>query len=107
MNSLSNAPKTLGYVPLDALHILACEKVPVANVKALLPRKYLESLEQNQKIASCCRHPENHEIEAWYSCPSERDKKTPDIYKFHCTCGRVHVRFCVGGGDKRPFWQTR
>jgi hypothetical protein len=31
----------------------------------------------------------------------------PDIYKFHCTCGRVHTRFCAGGGDSRPYWEVR
>ncbi len=73
----------------------------------LLPMKYVEGLEQNQQIASCCRHPENHDIEAWFSCEEERQKGTPDIYKMYCTCGRVHVRFCVGGGDVRPFWDAR
>ena len=85
-------------------HVLVCARYPVAKLQGLIPTKYIEALEQNQKIASCCRHPENHEIEAWKSNENE-DK--PDIYKFHCTCGRVHVRFCVGGGDVRPFWEVR
>ena len=85
-------------------HVLACPRQPVAKLGGLIPQKYIEALEQNQKIESCCRHPENHEIEAWYSKPEE---KTPDIYKFHCTCGKVHVRFCIGGGDVRPFWEVR
>lgn len=88
-------------------HILACPRHPVAKLFGLLPAKYIESLEQNQQIASCCRHPEDHEIEAWFSCEAEREKGTPDIYKNYCTCGRVHVRFCVGGGDVRPFWEVR
>ena len=62
-------------------HILACKRHPVAKLNGLLPAKYRESLEQNQQIASCCRHPENHEIEAWFSCEAERQKGTPDIYK--------------------------
>jgi hypothetical protein len=81
---------------------LACKRYPVKKLMALLPVKYLEALEQNQKIASCCRHPENHEIEAFKSKP---DEKAPDIYIFHCTCGKQHRRFCVGGGDVRPVWE--
>jgi len=54
-------------------------------------------------IASCCRHPENHEIEAF---KSRAEEKAPDVYVFHCNgCGRQHRRFCLGGGDERPFWE--
>lgn len=88
----------------NSSHVLACKRIKVSKVFQLLPVKFIEELEHNQKIASCCRHPENHDVEAWYSSP---DEKTPDIYKFHCTCGRVHTRFCVGGGDTRPFWEVR
>jgi hypothetical protein len=98
-------------------HHLACPRIAVPKVAAILPIKYIEALEHNQKIASCCRHPENHEIEAWYSSEADRDKGVPDIYIFHCTCGRRHVRFCVGGSqgsggdtvkeEKRPFWTVR
>lgn len=87
-------------------HILACKRYPANKLFGLLPVKYFEHLEQNQKIASCCRHPENHEVEAWYSCEAEREKGTPDVYKFHCTCGRTHVRFCVGSGE-RPYWDVK
>ena len=85
-------------------HRLACPRYPVAKLMDLLPEKYITELERNQKIASCCRHPENHLIEAWYSSPTET---VPDIYKNICSCGRVHVRFCVGNGDVRPFWSVR
>jgi hypothetical protein len=88
-------------------HILARARQPVAKVINRLPKRYIEALEQNQQIASCCRHPENHEIEAWYSSEADEEKGAPDIYKFHCTCGRVHVRFCVGGGEIRPFSEMR
>ncbi len=81
----------------------ACPRYPVAKLANLLPIKFIEALEQNQKIASCCRHPENHDIEAFKSHP---DEKAPDIYIFHCTCGRKHRRFCVGGGDVRPVWEV-
>ena len=94
--------KGLGHVPPS--HKLACKRYPVAKLANLIPVKYIEALEQNQKISSCCRHPENHEVEAFYSSESET---VPDIYKFHCPCGRTHVRFCVGGGDVRPFWDVR
>lgn len=85
-------------------HRLACPRYKVAKLAHLIPIKYIECLEHNQKIAHCCRHPENHEIEAWYSCEEE---KNPDIYIFYCTCGRRHIRFCCGGGDVRPFWSIR
>lgn len=81
----------------------ACPRYPVRKLKGLIPAKYIEALEQNQQIASCCRHPENHEIEAFKSHP---DEKAPDIYIFHCSCGKKHRRFCIGGGDVRPVWEV-
>lgn len=65
-------------------------------------RLYEKNLEQNQLLASCCRHPENHEIEGLKSHP---DEPVTDIYIFHCTCGRKHRRFMVGMGDERPEWK--
>jgi len=88
-------------------HILACKRVKAAQVWNLLPVKYIEGLEHNQQIASCCRHPENHDIEAWYSSEADAEKGVPDIYIFHCRCGRKHPRFCVGGGDTRPVWDVK
>ena len=97
-------------------HHLACPRYPVKHLSGLLPAKYIEALEQNQQIAHCCRHPENHEIEAFYSSDADRDRGVPDIYIFHCTCGRKHRRFCVGGSagsgpnatpEFRPFWEVR
>lgn len=88
-------------------HIMACPRVELVKVVKLLPEKYYQSLEQNQQISSCCRHPENHEIEAFYSCDEIKTKGVPDIYKNYCTCGRTHVRFCVGECDIRPFWEVR
>jgi len=85
-------------------HVVVSPRYSVAKLLGLLPAKYLEALEQNQKIASCCRHPENHEVEALKSRPEE---PAPDIYIFHCNCGRQHRRFCVGGGDVRPVWDVR
>jgi hypothetical protein len=84
-------------------HVLACPRHPVARLMHMLPVKYLEALEQNQQIPSCCRHPENHDIEAFKSKDTE---PVPDIYILHCTCGRRHTRFCVGSGE-RPFWEVR
>ena len=104
------------------MHVLACERVKVAKCPARIPIKYIEALEQNQQISSCCRHPENHDIEAFYSNEDEewRDKNPekdspnpPDIYIFHCdVCGRQHRRFCIGGNgggvvEDRPFWIMR
>jgi len=97
-------------------HVLACKRYPVAKLAHLIPLKYIEELEHNQQISSCCRHPENHEIEAFYSSAEERwrDKDSavdmpnpPDIYIFHCTCGKKHSRFCIGHDDVRPFWEVR
>jgi hypothetical protein len=89
-------------------HVLACARVKVAKIANMIPIKYIEALEQNQKISSCCRHPENHEIEAWHSNEQEAAaKRAPDIYIFHCGCGRAHRRFCVGGDDVRPMWECR
>lgn len=90
---------------LSATQVPACPKVKVADFPpGILPQKFFEYLEHNQKIASCCRHPENHEIEARKSHP---DELAPDIYVFHCTCGRKHRIFCVGAtDDHRPFWQA-
>jgi hypothetical protein len=101
-------------------HILAFPRVPVRSLMAYdadgnldlhsprnhLPLKYVEMLEQNQQLASCCRHPENHDIEAWYSSEGDYRNRIPDIYILHCRCGRRHVRFCVGGGE-RPAWECR
>lgn len=88
-------------------HTLACPRYPVAKLTDLIPVKYIEALEQNQLIASCCRHPEEHEVEAFYTCDTERDKGVPDLYIFHCTCGRMHRRLCCGQGDVRPVWEVR
>jgi hypothetical protein len=87
-------------------HVLACPLTPVEKLFNIIPAKYIEALEQNQKIASCCRHPETHRLEAWFSCEAEAEKGIPDIYIFHCDCGRKHRRFCVGNGDVRPFWSV-
>ena len=123
--------RTLAYLPPDAPHVLACKRVPVRNIMHLLKgkMKWLEQFEQNQKIKTCCRHPENHDIEAWYSSAEDRAKGIPDVYKFYCkTCEAngdpaCHVKFCVGGNhplsrkhtkeerpdlyDLRPFWDVR
>lgn len=88
-------------------HILACPRTPVAKIVNLIPPKFIEALEHNQKIASCCRHPEHHEIEAWYSSEEQVLDREPNIYKFICTCGRTHARFCVGHDDRRPFWTRK
>lgn len=84
---------------------LECPRVKVADLpEGHLKPRHIEHLEQNQQIASCCRHPENHEVEAHKSHP---DELAPDIYVFICTCGRKHRFFCVGESDPhRPMWQV-
>ena len=50
----------------------AAPRVAVAKCPARLPIRFIEALEHNQQIPSCCRHPENHEISAWFSNEEER-----------------------------------
>ena len=90
---------------LPETQVAACPRVKVADLpKNFLPAKYFEALEHNQQIPHCCRHPENHEIEARKSHPEE---KVPDIYIFHCNvCNNRHIRFCVGMEDVRPVWEA-
>lgn len=90
---------------LPETNVQACPKVKVSEFPpGWIPKRlYEKNLEQNQQIASCCRHPENHEIEARKSHP---DEVAPDIYVFHCECGRKHRVFCVGTGDERPTWEA-
>jgi hypothetical protein len=116
-NSGSNAPQTLAWEPLDSLHILACQRLPLERVLRMAPsaRRFFEKLELHAPN-ECCRQVGNIEIEAWYSCETDRQKGIPDIYKLHCSCGRCHVSFCVGGSKNpvtgevthpRPFWEVR
>ena len=89
---------------LPETRVLACPRVPVAELpEGFLKQSHIEHLEQNQKIASCCRHPEHHEVEAHKSHP---DEPAPDIYTFHCQCGKKHRFFCVGLSDERPYWSA-
>jgi hypothetical protein len=91
---------------LPPTQVQACPRVKVADLpEGFLKQNHIEGLEQNQLIASCCRHPENHEVEARKSHP---DEPAPDIYIFHCDkCQRKHVYFCVGAtDDKRPMWNA-
>ena len=96
-----NVPK--GTV-LPPSQVPACPRVKVADLpEGHLKQNHVDALEQNQRISSCCRHPENHEVEALKSHPAEQ---APDIYIFHCTCGRKHRFFCVGMIDTRPVWDA-
>lgn len=89
---------------LPETQVAACPRVKVADLpEGFLKQNHIERLEQNQQIASCCRHPENHEVEARKSHP---DEAAPDIYIFHCSCGKKHRFFCVGMHDVRPMWQA-
>jgi hypothetical protein len=92
---------------LPETQVPACPRVKVADFpRGFIPARYYEkNLEQNQLIASCCRHPENHEVEARKSHPEEA---APDIYIFHCQCGRKHVNWLVGATDDvpRPIWNA-
>jgi hypothetical protein len=92
---------------LDEDNVLACQRVPVRQVIHLLPGKYLRALEQNQNIKSCCRHPENHTIDARYTSPKQAATGVPDIIVFYCACGCIHRRPMFGTGDVRPKWDVR
>ena len=89
--------------PQPETQVVVCPRYPVAKLAHMIPRHFLSTLEQNQQIASCCRHPENHDIEARKSHP---DEPAPDIYIFYCTCGRRHPRFMVGNST-RFVWEVR
>lgn len=89
---------------LPETQVPACPRVRVADLpEGHLKQKHIERLEHNQMIASCCRHPENHEVEARKSHP---DEAAPDIYLFYCRCGKTHRFFCVGLADERPVWNA-
>ena len=89
---------------LPKTQVAACPRVRVADLpEGFLKRNHIEALEQNQMIASCCRHPEHHDVEARKSHTLE---PVPDTYIFFCTCGRKHIFFCVGETDKRPMWDA-
>jgi len=98
-----NVPKGTILAPTQ---VPACPRVKVKDFpEGWLPTRYIETLEHNQQIKSCCRHPENHEIEARKSHP---DEKLPDTYIFYCPCGCKHVRFMLGviDNDLRPVWEA-
>jgi hypothetical protein len=72
----------------------ACPRVRVADLPTgHLKQKHIDHLEQNQQIASCCRHPENHDVEALKSHP---DEQAPDIYIFIASAGRSTGSFASG-----------
>lgn len=91
-------PKTMHFGP-EGKQVEICPRVPVRALMndaiKMLPVRYMEALEHNQLIKSCCRHPENHDIIAFKSHP---DLDDPDIYQFICDqCGNVHTRFLCEG----------
>lgn len=90
---------------LPETQVRACPLVNVADLpEGFLKKSHIEHLEQNQKISICCRHVEEHKVEAF---KSHSEEQGPDIYVFHCTtCGRKHRFFCVGLHDERPYWSA-
>lgn len=102
--------KRFGNVPkgtvLPETAVIVCPRVNMSEFPpGFIPKAlYEKNLEHNQLIASCCRHPENHDIVGWKTHP---DELAPDRYEFHCTgCGRVHRVLCAGVGDERPMWKA-
>lgn len=92
---------------LPETQIPFCPKVKVAEFpEGFIPVKWMDGLRRmHNQISPCCSKPENHEIEGRKSHP---DEDVPDIYIFHCTCGKKHVRWLLGTTDDvaRPVWQA-
>jgi len=112
-----NQPKTLAWEPLDSEHILACPRLPLERVLRMCPsaKRFHDRVVANAPNA-CCHEVSNIEIDAWFSKESVQQEGIPDVYKLHCSCGRCHVSFCVGGSTDpvskqvthpRPFWEVR
>lgn len=66
------------------------------------PKFYEPRRDTNQPVPECCRHHENHDFSAWYSMAADEAIGVPDVYIFHCNCGRVHRRFMVGQSPDTP-----
>lgn len=90
-------------------HVPACQRVKVAEcpVRDKLPIRFFERLEQDQLLPTCCRHPENHDIEAFFTSETQAETGIADLYIFYCTCGKRHVRLMGGNGDKRQMWEIK
>ncbi len=114
-------PEGIRNPPEMHTHKMACQRVKVSECPSKIPTKWIEALEQNQQISSCCRHPENHDIMAFHSPSAERVFRpddpsdpdvgrwitVPDIYMFICDgCQRIHRRPICGGGE-RIAWEIR
>ena len=93
----------------NCTHVQACPRVPTSKVLDQIPLRFFERLEQDQLLSSCCRHPENHEIEARWLNEEQRmfREGKPDIYIFHCTCGREHIFLWIGDSAFHPFWKEQ
>lgn len=92
---------------LPETQVPACPRVKVEDFpEGFIPAKYLEvPLRLHNQLEACCRDRSKHDIEARRSHPEE---EAPDIYIFHCTCGRRHVRWLLGMVDDvpRPVWSA-
>ena len=68
----------------------------------LLPRKYIETLEHNQKLNGCCRRPDDsgHTAQMFATPTAVRDEHgnlRPDLLIIVCgVCARKHYRVQVG-----------
>lgn len=88
-------------------HFVVCPRSPVSDWLSVLPAKYVKSLEANETLRPCCRNAVDHEIEAFSTNENDKQRGIPDLYVFHCKCGRKHRRLCGGTVDTRPFWEIR
>lgn len=98
-------------LPFPETYVQTAPRVKIADLpKGFIPPwMYERNLEQNQLVALCCRHWEEHEIDAGKSHPEE---PANDRYNFYCKCGRTHRYFFAGVGrpdgqpDVRPNWEA-
>jgi len=69
------------------------------NFMKQLPAHYLRALEDNPKLAACCRDVKNNYT---YETFKTSDKlENPDMAVFTCTvCGRKHYRSAAGPGQR-------
>jgi hypothetical protein len=87
---------------------MACPLYPVDRIRQLFPEEMLTVMENNQQLKICCRHVDNHLVEARYTSAQQARSGVPDYYIFHCTeCGCRHHQAMHGIGDVRPKWIVR
>ena len=75
-------------------HKQTLKRTKVKDIASLMEPRHLKALRDNDKLAACCRKPEDHEVEMFQT---EEGVEGQDLAIFHCTCGRRHFRIAVSG----------